>query len=60
MRTKWTDVSLDMYDFLEARVEAMATHIKNLEAEIEEKNETIARLHSERATGYGSLPCLLV
>lgn len=60
MRTKWVDVNLDMYDFLEARVEAMAAHIKNLEAEIEAKNETIERLRSEQTTGYGSLPCLLV
>jgi len=31
MRNRWTEVSLDHYDFLEARVAAMSSHIEELE-----------------------------
>jgi hypothetical protein len=34
MRSSWTDVSLDMYDYLEARVEALYEENKRLKVEL--------------------------
>ena len=41
MRSVWTEVSLDHYDYLNARVEAMAEYIKRLQAIIKIQNREL-------------------
>jgi prefoldin subunit 5 len=60
MRSHWVDVSLDMYDYLEARVEALSAENRRLKTELNFLKQLDEDLKEANQEDEYPLPSMLV